>query len=61
MTTRKSHLKSKRFWLNVVTAVTMLGAVATTVELSAKETKILTLSVAVANIILQVFFNSNKK
>jgi hypothetical protein len=39
----------------------MLGAVATTVELSAKETKILTLSVAVANIILQVFFNSNKK
>lgn len=53
-------MKSKRFWLNTITAVTMLGTVALGLDLSANELKIVTFIVAVANIVLQVFFPTKK-
>jgi uncharacterized membrane protein len=50
-------IKSKRFWLNVVTAITMLGAVVGGLDLDAEQAKVITFIVAFANIILQVWFN----
>lgn len=53
--------KSKRFWLNTLTAITMMGAIFSGMDLSAKEMKWVTFGVATANIILQVWFNKEKK
>lgn len=54
-------LKSKRFWLNLTTALTMLGSLTNVVELNATESKYVTICVVLGNIILQAFFNQDKK
>lgn len=54
-------LKSKRFWLNVFTAVTMIGSITNVLNLSPKVEEYVTFSVALANIVLQVWFNQDKK
>lgn len=54
-------LKSKRFWLNVTTTVTMLAAVLSGYNLTPKQSEILTITVALCNIVMQVFFNQDKK
>lgn len=50
-------IKSKRFWLNVVTSITMLGALTSTIQLNASEAKYIGIAVALSNIILQVWFS----
>ena len=54
-------IKSKRFWLNVTTAITMLGSLTNVVELNATEAKYVTIAVLLGNIVLQVWFNKDKK
>jgi len=54
-------LKSKRFWLNITTALTMLGSLTNVVQLNATEAKYVTICVVLGNIVLQVFFNQDKK
>jgi len=54
-------LNSKRFWLNVLTTLTMLGAVLVDANLKPETMKWVTMTVAGLNIILQVFFNQEKK
>ena len=54
-------VNSKRFWLNVLTTLTMLGALAIDANLQPQTMKWVTLTVAGLNIILQVFFNQEKK
>lgn len=54
-------LKSKRFWVNLVTTLTMVLSLGNVMELSETQAEYLTLSVAVGNIILQVWFNQDKK
>ena len=54
-------IKSKRFWLNIATAITMLGSLTNVVQLNATEAKYLTMVVTLANVVLQVWFNQDKK
>jgi len=54
-------IQSKRFWLNVFTVITMVGSITNVLSLSPEATKWVTFSVALSNIILQVWFNQDKK
>lgn len=53
--------KSKRFWLNIFTAVTMIGSLVNVIDLNATEAKYLSIAVTVSNVVLQVWFNQDKK
>ena len=52
--------KSKRFWLNLLTMVTIVGASLADAPLSPLALEIAMVTVAVANIVLQTWFNTEE-
>ena len=54
-------LKSKRFWVNLFTVLSMSGVLFLNIPLTATQAKLSTLVVGISNLILQVWFNQDKK
>jgi hypothetical protein len=53
------NIKSKRFWLNFLTAITMTGAMVANYQMSTQTAQIVLVVVSVANIVLQTWFNQD--
>ena len=54
-------LQSKRFWVNLFTVLSMSGVLFLNIPLTATQSNIFTLVVGISNLILQVWFNQDKK